>query len=69
MSRHVLDRALFDRKIAPLRVGNGGGIWTHLIHGSLSLPPIGQGMQPILGAKSAEIGDTPSFFGLAFHNG
>jgi len=32
----------------------------------------GQGMlpwQPILGAKSAEIGDTPSFLGLAFHNG
>ena len=27
--------------------------------------------QPILGAKSAEIGDTPSFLGvgLAFHNG
>jgi len=33
---------------------------------------IGQGMlpwQPILGAKSAEIGDTPSFLGFAFHNG
>jgi len=33
---------------------------------------IGQGtlpLQPILGAKSAEIGDTPSFLGLAFHNG
>jgi len=33
---------------------------------------IGQGKlpwQPILGAKSAEIGDTPSFLGLAFHNG
>ena len=33
---------------------------------------IGQGMlpwQPSLGAKSAEIGDTPSFLGLAFHNG
>ena len=33
---------------------------------------IGQGMlpwQPILGAKSAEIGDMPSFLGLAFHNG
>ena len=33
---------------------------------------IGQGTwpwQPILGAKSAEIGDTPSFLGLAFHNG
>jgi len=25
--------------------------------------------QPILCAKSAEIGDTPSFLGLAFHNG
>jgi len=25
--------------------------------------------QTILGAKSAEIGDTPSFLGLAFHNG
>jgi len=25
--------------------------------------------QPILGAKSAEINDTPSFLGLAFHNG
>jgi len=34
--------------------------------------PIGQGTlpwQPILGAKSAEMGDTPSFLGLAFHNG
>ena len=34
--------------------------------------PTGQGTlpwQPILGAKSAEIGDTPSFLGLAFHNG
>jgi len=33
---------------------------------------IGQGTlpwQPILGAESAEIGDTPSFLGLAFHNG
>jgi len=35
--------------------------------------PIGEGTlpwQPILGAKSAEIGDTPSFLGLAvaFHN-
>jgi len=33
---------------------------------------IGQGTlswQPILGAKSAEIGDTPSFLGLALHNG
>jgi len=33
---------------------------------------IGQGTlpwQPILGAKSAEIGNTPSFLGLAFHNG
>jgi len=33
---------------------------------------IGQGTlpwQPILGVKSAEIGDTPSFPGLAFHNG
>ena len=33
---------------------------------------IGQGTlpwQPILGAKSAEIYDTPSFLGLAFHNG
>jgi len=33
---------------------------------------IGQGKlpwQPILGSKSAEIGDTPSFLGLAFHNG
>jgi len=33
---------------------------------------IGQGTlpwQPILSAKSAEIGDTPSFSGLAFHNG
>jgi len=33
---------------------------------------IGQGTlpwQPILGAKSAEIGDTPSFLGLAIHNG
>ena len=32
---------------------------------------IGQGTcpwQPILSAKSAEIGDTPSFLGLAFHN-
>jgi len=32
---------------------------------------IGQGplpWQPILGAKSAEIGDTPSILGLAFHN-
>jgi len=31
---------------------------------------IGQGTlpwQPILGAKSAEIGDTPSFLGIAFH--
>jgi len=25
--------------------------------------------QPILGTKSAKIGDTPSFLGLAFHNG
>jgi len=25
--------------------------------------------QPILGAKSAKIGETPSFLGLAFHNG
>jgi len=25
--------------------------------------------QPILGAKSAEIGGTPSFLGLAVHNG
>ena len=25
--------------------------------------------QPILGAKSDEIGDTPSFLRLAFHNG
>jgi len=25
--------------------------------------------QPILGAKSAEIADTPSFLGLPFHNG
>ena len=25
--------------------------------------------QPLLGAKSAEIGDMPSFLGLAFHNG
>jgi len=25
--------------------------------------------QPILGAKSAEIGETFSFLGLAFHNG
>jgi len=25
--------------------------------------------QPILGAKSAAIGDTPSFLGLEFHNG
>jgi len=25
--------------------------------------------QPILGAKSAEISDTPSLLGLAFHNG
>ena len=34
--------------------------------------PTGQGTlpwQPILGAKLAEMGDTPSFFGLAFHNG
>ena len=34
--------------------------------------PTGQGTLPwqsILGAKSAEIGDTPSFLGLAFHNG
>jgi len=33
---------------------------------------IGQGTsqwQPIIGAKSAEIGDTPSFLGLAFRNG
>jgi len=33
---------------------------------------IGQGTLPwqlILGAKSAKIGDTPSFLGLAFHNG
>jgi len=33
---------------------------------------IGQGTllwQPIIGAKSAEIGDTPSFLGLTFHNG
>ena len=33
---------------------------------------IGQGTlpwQPILGVKSAEIGNTPSFLGLAFHNG
>jgi len=33
---------------------------------------IGQGAlpwQPILGAKSAEIGDTPYFLELAFHNG
>ena len=33
---------------------------------------IGEGTppwQPIFGAKSAEIGDTPSFLGLAFHNG
>jgi len=33
---------------------------------------IGQGTlpwQPILGAKSAEIGDTPSFLELVFHNG
>jgi len=33
---------------------------------------IGQGTLPwqtISGAKSAEIGDTPSFLGLAFHNG
>jgi len=32
---------------------------------------IGQGTlswQPTLGAKSAEIGDTPSFLGIAFHN-
>jgi len=32
---------------------------------------IGQGMlpwQPIIGAKSAVISDTPSFLGLAFHN-
>jgi len=25
--------------------------------------------QPILGAKSAEISDTPSFLGIAFYNG
>jgi len=34
--------------------------------------PIGQGTllwRPIFGAKSAEIGDTPSFLRLAFHNG
>jgi len=33
---------------------------------------IGQGtlpLQPTLGAKSAEIGDRPSFLGLAHHNG
>jgi len=33
---------------------------------------IGQGTlpwQPILGAKLAEIDNTPSFLGLAFHNG
>jgi len=33
---------------------------------------IGEGTlpwQPILVSKSAEIGDTPSFLGLAFHNG
>ena len=26
-------------------------------------------LQPILGAKSADIGETPSFLSLAFHNG
>jgi len=34
--------------------------------------PTGQGTvswQPILGAKSTEMGDTPSFLGLAFNNG
>jgi len=35
-----------------------------LVNGEGTLP-----WQPILGAQSAEIGDTPSFLGLAFHNG
>jgi len=41
------------------------------VHSGIAFP-IGQGTlpwQPILGAKSAEIGDTPSFLGLTFHNG
>ena len=41
-------------------------------HVGVDVHSIGQGTlpwQPILGAKSAEIGDTPSFLELAFHNG
>jgi len=36
--------------------------WSKEIQGTLL-------WQPTLGAKSAEIGDTPSFLRLAFHNG
>ena len=52
-------------------------IFTDVRHVGVDVQPdivfrIGQGKlpwQPILGAKSAEIGDTPLFLGLAFHNG
>jgi len=36
----------------------------HFVTGQMILP-----WQPILGTKSTEIGDTPSFLGLPFHNG